>query len=262
MFLRRIETHPHRIERKMRGPRGAPAFERGNPLIGVALPVGQTRLQTNGLPRTPGFLDVTGEGIQHGTSGLGGAETREPAITHFCHAAEDGVVMSAKPERDGTLDGHGVQARVGDVVPAPFVGDEFLRPEQAEDFDLFFKAFAPIVKVFVQGGVLHFVPAQADAEAQASVGKHIQRGGLFGDEGGLALGEDDDAGDKFQPGGGGGEVGEEEERFDEWVGIFVGASPSSWAVRIRPQDMIVGEQVGEAQAFDGLGEIAQGAWVS
>ena len=39
-----------------------------------------------------------------------------------------------------------------------------------------------------------------DAEAEASAGQHVDLGGLLGDERGLALGQDDDAGDQLEAG--------------------------------------------------------------
>ncbi len=68
-------------------------------------------------------------------------------------------------------------------------------PELAQDFDLLFAAAAAILEIFAEGFIFHRVPADADAEAQTAAAQDIERGGLLGDQDGLTLRQDDDAGD-------------------------------------------------------------------
>ena len=53
------------------------------------------------------------------------------------------------------------------------------------------------VKVLSEGNILHLVPAITDTQPCASMAEHIEGGGLLGDQGSLALWEDQDAGIEF-----------------------------------------------------------------
>ena len=54
------------------------------------------------------------------------------------------------------------------------------------------------MEVLAQGLVLDVVPADAHAEAQAAAREHVDRRRLLGDQRGLALGQDEDAGDELE----------------------------------------------------------------
>jgi hypothetical protein len=115
-------------------------------------------------------------------------------------------------------------------------------------------------EVLAQGLVLDPVPAQAHAQAQAAAGEQVDLGGLLGDQGGLALGQDDDAGDQLQPGQGG-QVAEQHHGLVERGGDVVGAGVAGVPGRVGAEDVLVGEQVSEAEVLDALGVGADGARV-
>ena len=54
-------------------------------------------------------------------------------------------------------------------------------------------AAAAVVEAHAHAFQLDLVPADADAQAQASAGEQVNLGGLLGDQGRLALRQDDDA---------------------------------------------------------------------
>ena len=150
---------------------------------------------------------------------------------------------------------------MGNLVIAPLVIDHFLRPEQAQHFDLLGGTAAPVFPVLPQGLVLNFVPAHADAQAQAAAGQHVHLGGLLGDQGGLALGQDDDAGAHFNLFGDGGQIAEHYERLVEHIVLVVGAVPLGALGRVGAQHMVKDQQVCVAQGLGGLGKILDGGRV-
>ena len=140
----------------------------------------------------------------------------------------------------------------------PCVVDDGFGPEQAQDVDLLGDAAAARVEVFAESLVLKGVPADGDAETQAPGREDVYLRGLLGDEGRLALGQDDDAADELDLAGEGAEVGEEDERLVKAALVGVTASGAGWAVRrVGAEHVVVGEEVGKAEAFGGLGEVAQ-----
>ena len=72
--------------------------------------------------------------------------------------------------------------------------DELFGPERAQQRDLLLDAAAAVVEVLAERLELDGVPADADAEPQAAAGEHVDLRRLLGDERGLALRQDDDAG--------------------------------------------------------------------
>ena len=150
---------------------------------------------------------------------------------------------------------------MGNLVVAAFVIDHFLRPEQAQHFNLLGGTAAPVCPILPQGLVLHLVPAHADAQPQPAAGQHIHFGGLLGDQGGLALGQDDDAGAHFNLFGNGGQIAEHHERLVEHIVLVVGAVPLGALGRVGAQHMVKDQQVFVAQGLSGLGKILDGGGV-
>ena len=70
-----------------------------------------------------------------------------------------------------------------------------------------------LVKSSLKGLKLHVVPAYADAQGEATAAEHVNLGGLLGDQGGLTLGQDEDAGDKADALGDSGDEGQGGERL-------------------------------------------------
>ena len=94
--------------------------------------------------------------------------------------------------------------RVGlgmDVAPVHAVelaleADQRLRPQSAEVGDLLVEPLAAGREVLPEGVVLDVVPPGPDAEPQPLAAQQVEVGGLAGDEHGLALREDQHAGQR------------------------------------------------------------------
>ena len=154
------------------------------------------------------------------------------------------------------MDGQGVDARVGDGVPTALEGDEVVRPQRSHHFDLLFGAAAPVGEVLVQRLVLHAVPAYADAETEAAFGEDVDLGGLLGDEGGLTLWEDEDAGYELDLLRQSGKVAEQHEGFVEGVRVSIGASEPLVGLAIGAENVVIDEEVVVTKRLCGLGIVA------
>lgn len=208
------------------------------------------------------------EALEAAAGFFGGATGEDPAIGEAAHAAQDtvdvflveiGVLCAAHPDGDGALYGEGEEAGVGDAVVFALKGDEGFGPQAAHESDLLDDARGAVLEVFAEGFELDGVPADADAKAETAAAEEVQGGGLLGDEGGLALGEDDDAGAEANLVGDGGEVAEEDEGLVEGVFVVVDeAFGAVGTVGVGAEDMVVDEDVVVADLLGRLGEILDG----
>ena len=176
---------------------------------------GESPLNPNGRGSPARVLHVAAHPIQDLPRLVAGLELREPAVRDLGHPLEHGLGHAADPHRDGALDRQRIDAGAIEVMVGALEGHHGLGPELAHDRNLLGDAPAPGAEVLVQRLILDVVPADADAQAQAPAGEDVHRGGLLGDERGLALGEDDDAGHQFQPLSAGAKVPEEHEGLVE-----------------------------------------------
>ncbi len=101
-------------------------------------------------------------------------------------------------------------------------------------------------EVLAQRFVLDRVPTEPDPEAEAAAGQQVDLRGLLGDERGLALREDDDAGHQLDRGDRG-EVAEHHERLVEGRVHVVGALPRRVHQRVGADHVVVGQDVREAE---------------
>ena len=92
------------------------------------------------------------------------------------------------------------------------------RPQRLHDPHLFLRAPAAIVEILVEAGELDRVPADPDAEPEPAAAQNIERGRLFGDENGLALRQDQDAGRKAELARASGKKAEQHERVMKQIG--------------------------------------------
>ena len=79
-----------------------------------------------------------------------------------------------------------------------------------------------------------------------AAGQQVHLGGLLGHQRGLPLRQDDDAGDQLQRGEGG-QVTEHHQRLVERGVHVVGAVPALVHGRVRPDHVVVGQHVPEAE---------------
>src|SRR5713226_650970 len=151
---------------------------------------------------------------------------RHPAVPDPRGAPEHGLCGAPEPDRDGTPNGQGIDAGIVDDVVRALVRDERLGPELAQDLDLLLDTAPTRPELFAERVVLDVVPADADAEAQAASAQDVDLGGLLGHERGLALRQDEDAGDELELGG---DRRQESEEHHELV--------EGMLVRVRPRQL-------------------------
>ena len=150
--------------------------------------------------------------------------------------------------------------RIG--VPAAVEVDHFLRPQGAHQVNLLLGADAPVAEILAQGFELHVVPAHADAQGEASAAEHVDLRGLLGHQRGLALGQDQDAGDQADARG---QRSDERQRcqrlVDHAVVRIVTAPDVLVVVRVGAEDVVGDEEVVELHAFHGFDIVADGGRV-
>ena len=137
----------------------------------------------------------------------------------------------------------------------PLEGHELVGPQQPHDLDLFIDASPPVGKIHAERLELHMVPADRHAEPEPAAAEHVESRRLLGHQRGLALRQDDDAGDELQPLGDGGEEGEQHERLVKPVGVLVGA-PKVVRGGVAAEHVIEGEHMLVTQCLGRLPVVA------
>ena len=181
-----------------------------------------------------------------------------PAVAEAGSAFQHRLGNATEPDGDGALHGEGQDAGVVDVVVVGLVRHQRLRPQLAQYLDLLLDLPSAGAEILAQGVVLDVVPADADAQPQSSGAQHVHRGRLLGDEGGLPLRQNQNAGDEFQLRGDGGEKAEQHHGFVKRMGVGVGAGEAGQAVRVSAKHVVVDEQIVVAEFLGGLGVILDG----
>ena len=146
-------------------------------------------------------------------------------------------------------------------------GDDFLRPELSQQTYLLLDAAAAVGEGLAETVVLHVVPADADPETQLSAAEDVDLRRLLGDQCGLALREDQHAGEQLELGQGRDEP-EQDKRLVEGGLVVVDVLPARGARKrlqgrtlgmrrgIGAQDVIQRQDVVEAEVAHGLDERA------
>jgi hypothetical protein len=138
------------------------------------------------------------------------------------------------------------------------VGDEGLRPQLAQDLDLLLDAPTARPEVFTERVVLDIVPANADAETQATLAQHVDLRRLLGHESGLTLGENENARDQLEPRGHRREKTKEHHGLVKRVLVGVGPSQAGLPGRVSAQYVVIDEQVVIAEPLGRLGVVLDG----
>ena len=147
-------------------------------------------------------------------------------------------------------------------MPAALKVHYFLRPQGAHQVDLFLGADAASGEILAQRLELHVVPANADAQGEAAATEHVDLGGLLGHQGGLALGQDEDAGDEANALRQRGDECQRSQRLmDDAVVSVVVVADMGMVGRIGSQHVVGDEQVVELHLLDGLHVVADGGRV-
>ena len=137
------------------------------------------------------------------------------------------------------------------MLVAAFEGHRRFGEKTTQQLDLFLAAHAAVAEVLAERFVLDRVPPDADPEAEPTFGEKVDFGGLFGDERGLALREDDDPGHDLERRDRG-DVSEQYERLVERRADVIGAAPTFVHRGIGPEHVVVREQVRVPEPVDTL----------
>ena len=251
----------------MRCAHATPLLGPGLPELGITIGVIDPRLHADGV-RVASGGDRSLAHLGDGGCRLWiiGLELGEPAVGATPHSAEHavsgdrpaGAAAGAHPQRDRPLHRQRVDAGVGYIVVAAVKIDDLFRPEPAQQFHLLLGATAAGGEVLAERFVLDGVPADANAQAQPPSAQHVHFGSLLGYQRGLALAKDDDGRDQLHAGGQGRHVAECHEDFVEHAVLGVAARPRLVVRSVRPQHVVVGDDVGVAQFLGRLHVIAHG----
>jgi hypothetical protein len=168
---------------------------------------------------------------------------REPAVSELPGPDVRTLRLPADPYRDRPLHRQRTQPGRGHGLVGPGERHRLLGPQPAQQGDLLRHPPAAVGERLAERLVLHRVPAESDAEPELAAGQQVDLGGLLGDEGGLSLRQDDDAGDQLQRRQRG-QVAEHDQRLVERRVDVVRAIPGRVHGGVGAQHMVVGQQVG------------------
>jgi hypothetical protein len=130
-------------------------------------------------------------------------------------------------------------------------------PELAQEVDLLVQARAAGMEILSEGFVFDIVPSGSDAEPEALARQQVEVGGLLGQQHGLALGQDQDAGDELDALGHAGQVGEHDHRIVERMVLRIGAPQGGITIGVAgARHVVEGQHVVEAHALHGQAERA------
>src|SRR6266545_373542 len=182
---------------------------------------------------------------------------RHEAVAVLGGAPEGRLGMAAEPDRHAARLRPRVDAAVVELVELALERHAGLGPQLLHEAHLLLGALAAAVEVDAQALELDLVPADADAQAKAALAQRIEAGRLLGDQGGLALGQDHDAGRETHL------LRDTRQEGEQHEGIVIGRGrrPDALAavidVGIAAQHMVGAEQVAESQPLGPLRIVAQ-----
>ena len=135
------------------------------------------------------------------------------------------------------------QTRAGHPVERALERHGLLGPQSAQQCNLLGRPLATVAEVLAERLVLDRVPTDPDSEAQPTAAEQVDFRGLLGHQRSLPLRQDDHSGDQFDRPGERGEEAEHHERLVKGGVDVVGAAPTGVNVRIRADDVVVGQDV-------------------
>lgn len=227
------------------------------------LPAQEERLGSHRVGRSSRFGHQLPESAQTRRDEVGRAPEEE-AVARLGTPPQRGIAEPPDPERD-RFGRAREDPGAGDRVELAVEADDGLRPQPTQQFDLFVRSSATGVEVLTEGVVLDPVPAHPDADTEPVARQDRDVGGLPGEQRGLALREDEDAGRELESLGTAGEVREQDERIVEGIVFVVRARQRRLSIGVLgAEHMVVGDEVIEAEIFgrspdapDGVGVTAQ-----
>src|SRR5262245_17897093 len=210
MRLRRREASTHRIHGDVTRAQGTPRLNASVPFVLAKTLNADPGINAKMCTIAASLLKIPMELLDGGLDAVvRWPASRHPPIPEARRALEHRLCRTTKPDGDRTLYRQWINASIINDVVGALVGDQRLRPELAQDLDLLFSAAPTRLKFLAERIVLDVIPADANAETQPSTAQDIDLSGLLGDQGRLALRQNENARHQFEPGGDGGEKSKE-----------------------------------------------------
>src|SRR5437588_6412307 len=242
----------------MCGPQFLPRCDRTRPVVRRAPRDADARLDANVLRVAP-RLTCVGTQTPNGVAGcIARRQLWEPTVADASRALQGRLDAPTQPDRNRALHRQRIDPCRLNVMPAAVEGHRVLREEGAQHGNLLLTALATIPEVLVQRLVFDRIPPDANAETEASPAQDVDLRRLLGDQDGLALRQDQDAGDKLQTLREAREVPKQHQRLMEEAAIGVRAAPVTVMRCVGPDDMIEGQQVRVAERLRRLRIVPDG----
>src|SRR5262245_47105542 len=256
MRLRRREARTHRIHGHVAGAQCPPGLDTPVPFVFVEPLNADPRINTKIFAIAASLFEIAMDLLEVDFDlVIWCPPTWHPPITEPCGALERGLGSTPEPDGDGALYGQRINPGIVNDVVGGLVGDQRLRPELTQHRDLLFGPTSAHLKFLAEHVVLDVIPANPNAKTQTSATQHIDLRSLLGDQGGLALRQNEDARHQSKPRGDGSEKAEEHHGLVKRMLIRVRPRKLRLPVRMRPEHVVVDDQIVIAEGFSGLGII-------
>ena len=145
------------------------------------------------------------------------------------------------------------------MVPPALEMHHRLGPQRPQDGNLLLAPPPPIVKILIQGFKLHRIPSNAYPQAKAAPADEIDLRRLLGDQGRLALRENEDTRYELKLRRAGSKIAQHDKRFVKGMLMAIGGTRECRVLgMIGPQHMIGHDQVVKPEPFDGLHKVPHG----
>src|SRR5438132_1385653 len=260
--LWRREASPHRIHRDVAGAKRTPGLDAPVPFVFVQPLNADPGINTKIFAVAASLFEIAMELLNISFDPVvRWPARRHPPLTESRGALEDRLCGTPKPDRNGTLNGQRIDAGIVNVVLCGMVRDQWLGPELTQHLDLLFDPVPTPLKFLAQRIVLDVVPANPNTEAQTSPTQHVDLCGLLGDQGRLALRQDENARHQFELPGHRSEKPEEHHRLMKRMLIGVWPRQFRLPVRMCPEHVVVDEQIVIAELLGGLRVLLDGLWI-
>src|SRR4030095_9123754 len=253
------EASAHRIYGHVAGTQSTPRFDTLLPCVFVQALDTDPGINTKIFAIAASFFEVAVELLNIRFSVVVRCPTsRHPPITEPCSALEGRLGSTPEPDGDGTLHGQRIDPGVvNDVVRGLVLGQRLGR-ELAQHLNLFFSPASTRLKFLAERVVLDVIPANPDAKTQTSPTQHVDLCSALGDQGGLALRQDENTRHQSESRGDGSEKSEEDHGLMERMLISIRPREFWFTIRMRPEHVVVDEQIVIAKSLGGLGVIFDG----
>src|SRR4029434_11079154 len=292
------EASAHRIDGHVAGTQSTPRFDTLVPCVFVQALDADPGINTKIFAIAASFFEIAVELLNIRFHVVVRCPTsRHPPITEPCSALEGRLGSTPEPDGDGTLHGQRIDPGVVNDVVRGLVWYQRLGPELAQHLNLFFSPastrlkflaervvldvipvnpdaqtqtsptqhrslfYSPAstrLKVLAERVVLDVIPANPDAKTQTSPTQHVNLCSLLGDQGCLALRQEEKSRHQSESRGDGSEKSEEYHGLMERMLISIRPREFWFTIRMRPEHVVVDEQIVIAKSLGGLGVIFDG----